>query len=296
MFQGSMVALVTPMSYGGEIDIERLKKLIELHIAEGTTGIVLMGSTGEAATLSESERRQIIQIGIETAAGRVPIIAGTGTYATAETIKRTRDAKALGVDACLIVTPYYNRPTQEGLYQHYRAIAETVQVPIIMYNVPTRTGCDLLPETVQRLSEIPYIIGLKEAIGDIARVKELREFCAKSIREKGFALYSGDDPSGLAFMLQGGQGVISITANVAPGLMHRICAAALKNDFRVAGELNTRLMPLHKLMCVESNPIPIKWILTELGLIEGGIRLPLTELSAHHHQSLKHAMNYAGLA
>jgi 4-hydroxy-tetrahydrodipicolinate synthase len=291
-----MVALVTPMSYGGEIDIERLKKLIEMHIAQGTSAIVLMGSTGEAATLSESERRQIIQIGIETAAGRIPIIVGSGTCSTAETIKRTRDAKALGVDACLIVTPYYNRPTQEGLYQHFRAIAETVQVPIILYNVPTRTGCDLLPETVQRLSEIPYIIGLKEAVGDMARVKVLRELCAKSMMRSGFALYSGDDPSGLAFMLQGGQGVISITANAAPGLMHDICAAALKNDFRVAGELNTRLMPLHKLMGIESNPIPIKWILTQLGWIEGGIRLPLTELSAHLHESLKNAMTQAGLA
>jgi len=295
MFHGSMVALVTPMSYGGEIDIERLKKLIEMHIAQGTAGIVLMGSTGEAATLSDSERRQIIQIAMETAAGRIPIIAGTGTYSTAETIKRTRDAKALGVNACLIVTPYYNRPTQEGLYQHFRAIAETVQVPIIMYNVPTRTGCDLLPETVQRLAEVPYIIGLKEALGDITRVKILRELCVKSI-SKGFSLYSGDDPSGLAFMLQGGNGVISITANAVPELMQRICNAALKNDFRAAGELNTRLMPLHKLMGVESNPIPIKWILTQLGWIEGGIRLPLTELSAHHHESLKNAMNYAGLA
>lgn len=295
MFHGSSVALVTPMRPTGEIHIEHLKILIEKHIAEGTSAIIVNGSTGEGSSLSEEERCITIQTAVAVAQKRIPIIAGTGTCSTAKTIERTLNAKRLGVDACLIVTPYYTKPTQEGLYQHFKAIGEAANIPIILYNVPSRTGCDLLPETVQRLSQLPYIIGIKEATGDLTRVKILLELCQPAVAQSRFHLYSGDDPSALAFMLQGGKGVISITANAAPKAMQAMCIAALKGNFQTAGELNTLLMPLHKLMCIEANPIPIKWTLNAMGWIENTLRLPLTPLSEKHHTSLKEAMQLAGI-
>lgn len=295
MFHGSIVALVTPMSSTGEIQVEHLKALIETHIEQGTDAIVVNGSTGEGSTLLEHEKCKVIQIALDVTAGRIPIIAGTGSCSTTVTIKQTEQAKALGVDACLVVTPYYLKPTQEGLYQHYKLLTETTTIPIILYNVPSRTGCDLLPETVQRLSELPYIVGIKEATGNLARAKTLMELCSPAIAEGKFVLYSGDDPSALAFMLQGGRGVISITANVMPALMHAMSIAALKGDIRLAGELNARLMPLHKLLCIEANPIPVKWVLAQLGWVEEGIRLPLTPLSTQHHVALSDAMKHTGV-
>jgi 4-hydroxy-tetrahydrodipicolinate synthase len=290
MFQGSMVALVTPMSATGEFDEIQFRSLIETHIAAGTQAIGVIGTTGEAPTITNNERHKIIKMAVESARGRVPIIAGTGTNSTIETIYQTEQSMELGVDACLIVTPYYNRPTQEGLYQHYRAVAEAVSIPILLYNVPNRTGCDLLPETVVRLSRIANIVGIKEATGDLARGRELVSMC-----DKKFNVISGDDASALAFMLQGGSGVISVTANVVPKLMHDMCAAALSNKVQLAGELNTRLMPLHKALFVEPNPIPVKWAVQQLGLIKEGIRLPLTPLSDQYHVVVKEAMKVSGV-
>lgn len=290
MFHGSIVALVTPLTKSGELDEAALIKLVEMHLEQGTDAIVVNGTTGEAPTLTLSEKNQIIRLVLNITKNKIPVIAGTGNYSTAETIRQTLDAMELGVDACLIVTPYYNRPTQEGLFQHFKAIATTVPIPIILYNVPSRTGCDLLPETVEKLSQFSNIVGLKEATGDLTRGKALKELCGNSID-----LYSGDDPSALAFILQGGKGVISITANVLPKEMHEMCKAALMNDFRLAGEINTRLMPLHKSLIVEPNPIPIKWVLNQMGLIENTLRLPLTPLSDKNHTVLMEAMKQAGI-
>ncbi len=290
MFQGSIVALITPMTATGEFDEAAFRVLIEKHIAAGTSAISVLGTTGEAPTITNNERHKIIKMAVDSAAGRVPIIAGTGTNSTLETIYQTEQAMALGVDACLIVTPYYNRPTQEGLYQHYRAVAEAVSIPILLYNVPIRTGCDLRVETVVRLSDISNIIGIKEASGDLARCRELVSKC-----DKKFNLLTGDDASALAFMLQGGHGDISVTANVAPKLMHDMCAAALSNKVQLAGELNTRLMPLHKALFVEANPIPVKWGVQQLGLIQEGIRLPLTPLSDQYHAVVREAIKESGV-
>lgn len=290
MFQGSIVALVTPMTATGEFDALRFAALMEVHIQAGTTAVVVLGSTGEAPTITDGERRKIIKLAIEVSRGRIPIIAGTGTYSTVTTIYQTEQAMELGVDACLVVTPYYNRPTQEGLYQHFRLVAESVAIPILLYNVPKRTGCDLLPETVVRLSHISNIIGIKEATGDLARGKALVSMC-----DKKFNLLTGDDASALAFMLQGGHGDISVTANVAPKLMHDMCAAALSNKVQLAGELNTRLMPLHKALFVEPGPIPVKWAMQQLGLIEEGIRLPLTPLAEEYHAVVREAMQTSGV-
>lgn len=290
MFQGSIVALITPMTATGEFDEAAFRVLIEKHIAAGTSAISVLGTTGEAPTITNNERHKIIKLAVDLVAGRVPIIAGTGTNSTLETIYQTEQAMELGVDACLIVTPYYNRPTQEGLYQHYRAVAEAVSIPILLYNVPTRTGCDLRPETVVRLSDISNIIGIKEASGDLARCRELVSKC-----DKKFNLLTGDDASALAFMLQGGHGDISVTANVAPKLMHDMCAAALSNKVQLAGEINTRLMPLHKALFVEVNPIPVKWAVQQLGLIQEGIRLPLTPLSDQYHAVVREAMKESGV-
>lgn len=290
MFHGSMVALVTPMTPTGELDEKSLAMLVDRHIEAGTDAIVVCGTTGEAPTLSESDKSNIIKIALEVAKGRVPIIAGTGTNCTAETIRQTKAAKALGVAACLVVTPYYNKPTQEGLYQHYKAIAEAASVPIILYNVSARTGCDLLPVTVARLSEIPNIVGIKEASSDLARGRELLALCGST-----FELYSGDDASALMFMLQGGKGVISVTANVAPKAMHEMCSAALSGKMGIAGAINTRLMPLHKNLFIESNPIPVKWAVHELGWIPPGIRLPLTPLSEKYHDEVQEAMKESGV-
>lgn len=253
MFQGSIVALVTPMTATGELDEEKLRSLIEFHIEQGTDAISVNGTTGEAPTLTEKERVRLIKITLETAAKRVPVIAGTGTNDTAETIHQTQKALELGVDACLVVTPYYNRPTQEGLYQHFKYIARTVPAPIILYNVPVRTGCDLLPETVARLSEIPNIVGIKEATPDLNRSKKILALCNDS-----FDLLSGEDSNVLEFILQGGKGVISVTANVAPKQMHEMCKAALKRNQELAKTLDAKLMPLHKKLFLEPNPISCK--------------------------------------
>lgn len=290
MFQGSMVALVTPMTPSGELDIANLRRLVDMQISEGTDAIIVNGTTGESPTLTDAERLLTIQVVVEQAKKRVPVIAGTGTYSTRETLHQTEQAKKLGVDACLIVTPYYNKPTQEGLYQHFRTIAEAVDIPIILYTVPGRTGCDLLPETVARLSLIPNIVGLKEASGDLAKARAILAAC-----QNKFNLYSGDDASALAFMLQGGKGVISVTANVVPKLMHEMCTAALAHQIRKAAEINTRLMPLHKNLFVESNPIPVKWAVQQLGWISEGIRLPLTPLSDNYHEMIKEAMKESGV-
>lgn len=290
MFQGSITAVVTPMKTTGEFDEKHFRDLILWQMEEGSDGLVINGTTGEAPTLTEEERYNLLKVAQEVTQKRIPIIMGTGSNSTAETIKQTEKAYSLGVDACLIITPYYNKPTQEGLYQHFSAVAESVRVPIILYNVSSRTGCDLLPETVARLSEISNIRGLKEASSDLSRCRELLHLC-----QKQFALFSGDDASALAFMLQGGKGVISVTANVAPRLMHEMCAAALKGSVQTAGQLNTRLMPLHKSLFVESNPIPVKWALEQMGRIEGGIRLPLLPLSQEKHEIVKQAMIDSGI-
>lgn len=290
MFQGSITAIVTPMLNTGEIDENSFRALLEWQISEGSDGIVINGTTGESPTLTSDERYRLMQVSKDVIKGRVPLIMGTGSYSTAETIKRTQEAYSLGVDACLIVTPYFNKPTQEGLYQHFAAIAKTTNIPIILYNVSSRTVCDLLPETVARLSLIENIKGIKEASSDLNRVRELSQLCSTS-----FDLLSGDDASALAFMLHGGKGVISVTANVAPKLMHEMCKSALKGALQSAGQLNTRLMPLHKSLFVESNPIPVKWALEQMGKIKGGIRLPLLPLSQEKHAIVRQAMIDSGL-
>lgn len=291
MFHGSLVALVTPMTRTGELDIPRLQALVDRHLAEGTNGIVVSGTTGEAPTLSKKDRETLIKTTLDRVKGKIPVIAGTGTYSTQETIQRTQEAYNLGVDACLVVTPYYNKPTQEGLFQHFSTVANAVSVPIILYNVASRTGCDLLPETVARLAKINNIVGLKEGGSDLARGRELLKACEANPID----FFSGDDASSLAFMLQGGKGVISVTANVAPQMMQQMCKAALEPNLRIAGEINTKLMPLHKALFVESNPIPVKWALEKLGWIEGGIRLPLLPLSEKNQAIVQNAMKESGI-
>lgn len=289
MLQGSLVALVTPMESDGSVDWESLRGLIEFHIREGTDGIVAVGTTGESATLDEDEHCEVIRFTVETVRGRVPVIAGTGANATSEAIQLTRKAKDLGADACLLVTPYYNKPTQEGLYLHYRAIAEAVDIPQILYNVPGRTGCDMLTETVVRLSKVPNIIGVKEATGNIDRAKAILDQVDPS-----FQLYSGDDATAGAFCLLGGHGVISVTANVAPRLMHDLCAAARNGDAPRVEAIDAQLEGLHRELFVESNPIPVKWALAEMGLIKKGIRLPLTWLLPAYDEAVRSAMRQAG--
>ncbi|MBF0257024.1 MAG: 4-hydroxy-tetrahydrodipicolinate synthase [Gammaproteobacteria bacterium] len=290
MIQGSLVALVTPMSASGELDFACLKRLIDWHIEQGTDGIVAVGTTGESATLDEDEHCEVIRRSVEYAAGRVPVIAGTGANATSEAITLTRCAQQMGADACLLVTPYYNKPTQEGLYLHYRKIAESVDIPQILYNVPGRTACDMLPETVARLAPIDNIIGIKEATGDLNRVSRLRELCGAD-----FALYSGDDASSREFLLQGGNGVISVTANIAPRQMRQMVAAAIASLAKEAAELDRPLAELHQKLFVEANPIPVKWALAEMGLIPTGIRLPLTWLSSAAQPVVRAALQTAGL-
>lgn len=289
MIQGSIVALVTPMADDGALDFEALRTLLDFHVAAGTDAIVAVGTTGESATLDEREHCEVIRATVEHVGGRVPVIAGTGANSTREAIELTRQAKELGADACLLVTPYYNKPTQEGLYRHYRAVAESVDIPQILYNVPGRTACDLLPATAARLSSVPNIIGLKEATGQLGRVRELIDGCGE-----GFALYSGDDASACEFCLLGGHGVISVTANVAPKAMHDMCAAAIAGLRTDAKALDERLAELHRDLFIESNPIPVKWALEQMGLIPGGIRLPLTRLSDECHEAVRHAMRHAG--
>ncbi|MBX6393445.1 MAG: 4-hydroxy-tetrahydrodipicolinate synthase [Burkholderiales bacterium] len=290
MIYGSLVAIVTPMHEDGSLDIPRFKALIDWHVAEGTDGIVVVGTTGESPTVNFDEHKELIRIAVEHAAGRIPIIAGTGANSTAEAIELTEAAKKAGADATLSVAPYYNKPTQEGLYRHYRAIAEAVDLPMILYNVPGRTVTDISNDTVLRLAEIPNIVGIKDATGDIARGSDLLRRAPKD-----FAIYSGDDSSELALMLLGAHGCISVTANVAPRMMHEMCEAARAGDVARARELNFRLFGLHRSLFVEANPIPVKWALEQMGLIEGGIRLPLTRLSAANQEVVRQAMREAGI-
>lgn len=289
MFQGSMVALATPMSASSEIDEKALARLIEFHIENGTDALVPAGTTGESATLVTDEHVEYLRTVVRLVRGRVPVIAGTGSNATAQTLNLTRQAAKLGVDACLLVVPYYNKPPQEGLYQHFRTVAEAVSVPLILYNVPSRTSCDLLPETVARLSQVSNIVGIKEASGDVGRVRELRSRCGGR-----FGLYSGDDSTAMEFVLAGGDGVVSVTANVAPGPMHEMIAAARDGDRTRAESLDAGLRPLHEALFVETNPIPVKWALGEMGLIEGGIRLPLVPLAGSYQPAVRAALERAG--
>jgi 4-hydroxy-tetrahydrodipicolinate synthase len=291
MFHGSMVALVTPMMEDGSLDLPGLRRLVDFHVENGTDAIVSVGTTGESPTLSMEEHCEVIKLTVEYTKGRVPVIAGTGANATAEAIELTRYAEKVGADACLLVTPYYNKPTQEGLYLHYTAIAEAVPIPQILYNVPGRTACDMLSDTVERLSTISNIVGIKEATGNMDRVGEILRRCGKTME-----VYSGDDATALDLMLMGGKGVISVTANVAPGQMRRMCEAALGNRELEARNLNQSLMELHKKLFVESNPIPVKWALNEMGLIGSGIRLPLTPLAISFHDEVREAMHVAGVA
>lgn len=290
MIQGSIVAIVTPMHADGSLDLEAFRRLIDFHVDNGTSAIVAVGTTGESATLDAEEHCEVIRVAVEHAAKRVPVIGGTGSNSTAEAIEFTRCAHAAGADAALLVTPYYNKPTQEGLYLHYKAVAEAVPMPQILYNVPGRTACDMKPETVARLARIDNIVGIKDATGDLPRVAQYRETCGED-----FALYSGDDATALEFMLLGGHGVISVTANVAPKLMNEMCSAALAHDRPNAEEINARLMGLHRSLFVEANPIPVKWASAKLGLIGEGLRLPLTVLSQAHHTLVTQALESAGL-
>lgn len=290
MFTGSMVALVTPMLEDGSIDYESLSALVEFHVENGTDAIVAVGTTGESATLDVDEHCAVIKHVIKVANGRIPVIAGTGANSTSEAIELTEAAHKAGADAALLVTPYYNKPTQEGLYQHFRTIAETVAIPQILYNVPGRTACDMLPETVGRLSRIANIIGIKDATADLSRVATHQALC-----EEGFELYSGDDATTVDFIALGGQGCISVTANVAPRQMHEICSAAVAGDIRKAREINAELIPLHRDLFIESNPIPVKWALHEMGKVSAAIRLPLTPLSESARPRLREAMRFAGL-
>lgn len=290
MITGSIVALVTPMLTEGSLDFPRLRTLIDWHIAEGTDGIVIVGTTGESPTVDVDEHRALIRIAVEQAAGRIPIIAGTGCNSTAEGVELARYAREAGATAHLSVVPYYNRPTQEGLYRHFRAIAEAVDLPLILYNVPGRTVADLENDTVLRLAEVPNIIGIKDATGKIDRACDL---IARAPQD--FALYSGDDMTAAAFILLGGHGTVSVTANVAPRAMHEMCAAALAGDALRTREINARLLGLHRHLFCEANPIPVKWAVAQLGRIEESIRLPLTPLSESCHERVLDAMQQAGL-
>jgi 4-hydroxy-tetrahydrodipicolinate synthase len=285
-----MVALVTPMSLDGAVDAKALSELIEFHVDNGTDAIVPVGTTGESATLDHEEHCEVIRMVVDQVAGRIPVIAGTGANSTREAIDLTRCAMEAGADACLLVTPYYNKPTQEGLYQHYKAIAEEVPLPQILYNVPGRTACDMLPGTVERLSELANIVGIKEATGDVARAGQIVDCCGSRLD-----VYSGDDAIAMEIILRGGKGVISVTANVAPRMMHQMCEAALRGDRATAVEINRRLEGVHRDLFLESNPIPVKWALAEMGKIPSGIRLPLTPLSEQYHDPLRRSMRQAGI-
>jgi 4-hydroxy-tetrahydrodipicolinate synthase len=291
MITGSLVAIVTPMLEDGRLDYARFRSLIDWHIAEGTDGIVVVGTTGESPTVDFDEHKELIRIAVEHARGRIPVIAGTGGNSTAEAIDLTESARKAGATACLSVVPYYNKPTQEGQYRHFRKVAETVGLPMLLYNVPGRTVADLANDTVLRLAQVPGIIGIKDATANIERGSDLIKRAPRN-----FAIYSGEDATGLALMLLGGHGVISVTANVAPRLMHEMCAAALVGDVKKARELNYRLLPLHQRLFVEANPIPVKWALAQMGLIEPGIRLPLTPLAERFHDTVREALAEAGIA
>ncbi len=291
MIRGSIVALVTPMTPDGAIDEQALARLVDWHVEQGTDAIVSVGTTGESATLDEKEHCHVIRRTVELADGRIPVIAGTGANSTSEAIALTRCAKEAGADACLLVTPYYNKPTQEGLYQHHKAVAEAVDIPQILYNVPGRTSVDMLAETVARLAEVPNIVGIKEATGDLSRITRIRELTGTD-----FAIYSGDDATAREAILAGADGDISVTANVVPAAMHAMCAAALAGDAARAAELDAGVSALHRVLFVESNPIPVKWALWWMGMIDKGIRLPLTWLSSEHEAAVAEALQRAGLS
>jgi 4-hydroxy-tetrahydrodipicolinate synthase len=290
MFKGSLVAIVTPMDEEGGLDLDRFRVLLDFHIDQGTDGVVIVGTTGESPTVDFEEHHLLMRTAVDHVAGRIPVIAGTGANSTREAIDLSVYAKNAGVDACLSVAPYYNKPTQEGLYQHFKAIAEAVDIPHILYNVPGRTVADIRNDTALRLAQIPNIVGIKDATGDIGRGSDLLQRAPSD-----FFIYSGDDVSGLAFLLLGGHGVISVTANVAPRMMHDMCVAAFAGDLNTARALNNKLLRLHIDLFVEANPIPVKWAVEQMGLIGPGIRLPLTPLSSQYHQLIREAMQSANI-
>jgi 4-hydroxy-tetrahydrodipicolinate synthase len=291
MLRGSLVATATPMQPGGELDLPGLRKLIDFHVANGTAGIVVVGTTGESPTVDFEEHCLLIKTAVEHAKGRIPVIAGTGSNSTVEAIEQTEYAKKVGASYCLSVVPYYNKPSQEGLYLHFKTIAEKVELPLIVYNVPGRTVADLGTDTVLRLAELPGVVGIKDATSDLVRHVELMRRLPKT---ESFTLLSGNDDTALAYMLLGGHGVISVTANVAPRAMAKMCDAALNGRLEEARSANAKLMPLHTKLFVEANPIPVKWALAEMGLIGGTLRLPLTPLAASYHDIVRAALREAG--
>jgi len=288
MFTGSMVAVATPMNEDGSIDYDSYENLIEFHIENKTDAIVPVGTTGESATINHDEHCEIVSFVVDKVSKRIPVIAGTGANSTSEAIALTKYAYEAGVDGCLSVTPYYNKPTQEGLYQHYKTIAEAVPVPLIPYNVPGRTSVDMLPKTVERFLKINNIVAVKEAIGDLKRIKELVDICGSKIN-----ILSGDDLTAMEALLIGGKGVITVTGNIAPKYMHLMCKAAIEGDRKLAQEYDKKIVGLHKDLFLESNPIPTKWALHKMGLIKNGIRLPLTSFSEEHHAKLLNSMQLA---
>jgi 4-hydroxy-tetrahydrodipicolinate synthase len=290
MITGSLVAIVTPMLEDGRLDLARFKNLIDWHIAEGTDGIVVVGTTGESPTVDFDEHKELIRIAVAHSKGRIPIIAGTGANSTAEAIELSASAKKNGATASLSVVPYYNKPTQEGMFQHFRKIAESVDLPMILYNVPVRTVADLQNDTVLRLAQVPGIIGIKDATANIERGTDLIKRAPRN-----FAIYSGEDAGALALILLGGHGVISVTANVAPRMMHEMCAAALVGDVKKARELNLRLIGLHQKLFVETSPSPVKWAMAQMGLIEPGLRLPMVPLTERSYDVVREAMAEAGI-
>lgn len=290
MFHGSIVALITPMKPNGDLDNDALEALVYFHLENNTDAIVAMGTTGECVTLTYDEHIDIVKRVVEIAEGRCPVIAGTGSNNTREAVELTEGCKAVGADACLLVAPFYNRPMQEGLYQHYRFIAESVAIPQILYNVPSRTGCDILPDTVDRLADIPNIVAIKEATGDLERAKTLIERCSDRLD-----VLSGDDGTAMELMLLGGKGDVSVTANVAPKLMHEMCQAAIAGQREQAEALNNQLIDLHSALFLESNPIPAKWAMYKMGYGDNALRLPLTPFSDEYHATLLNAMLKAGI-
>ena len=288
MFTGSMVAVATPMFKDGSIDYESYEKLIEFHIENKTDALVPVGTTGESATLDHKEHCRVVSFVVDKVSNRIPVIAGTGANSTSEAISLTKYAYEAGADGCLSVTPYYNKPTQEGLYQHFKAIADAVPVPLIPYNVPGRTSCDMLPETVERFLDIKNIVAIKEAIGDLDRIKQLVDICGEKIN-----ILSGDDLTAKDALLLGGKGVITVTGNIAPKFMHLMCKAAIEGDRKLAEEYDNKIIGLHRDLFLESNPIPVKWALNKMGLVKEGIRLPLTIFSEEHHEKLLSSMKMA---
>lgn len=290
MIQGSIVAIVTPMHEDGRLDLDSYRKLIDWHVESGTAAIVAVGTTGESPTVDVDEHGQLIEVAVQQVAGRIPVIAGTGGNSTREAIELTRHAAKVGARASLQVVPYYNKPGQEGLYRHFRAVAEAVDLPVILYNVPGRTVADLSNDTIVRLAQVPGVIGLKDATGDMPRAADLLDRLPAD-----FALYSGNDDSALALMALGGHGVISVTANVAPGPMAQMCAAMLAGDLTTARRINRSLLPLHLGLFCEANPIPVKWALQRMGRIPGGIRLPMTPLAETNHPAMVRILSQSGV-